>query len=147
MRFFISFVVMSLCLSCNYSIDKQIFENDKYRAILSEKNGKCVHLELINRESLASISGTPELILVCGEVPERDYDIDPNDTLINEAYGAAIYLCDSTYSFQTKQIDITFAKEIGTRYRLSLSIDKSKVIDFVDGDYTFYNSKAHHDSD
>lgn len=122
MRAVIYIIVLFLCFACGHAVEEQIYENHKYTFIYYQKDGKCIHFELIDKYTRTSISGTPVLIFCGDEVMECNYDIDTNDPLINDSFGVSIYQCDSAYFYNTDTISVSFAREIMTRYRLSLDI-------------------------
>lgn len=92
-------------------------------------------LELVRGDRIQKLSGLAELILVEDSdgswiIPEGTPILDDN---IQEEYS-----CDSTYTYDTDKIQVSFGKEIKARKRLCLGIYGSKFSGIKDNYYTLY---------
>lgn len=111
--------------------DSLVYANSVYKMTVYSKDKIIYGFKLYNINNSTELEGTPELILVDGEIPEGSLRQDHNNP--NDYRG---YKCDAAYQYIVEKIKIAFALEKDTHKRLDLVIYDSEVKHFKDGDYT-----------
>jgi len=111
--------------------DTLVYLNNDYKMTIYSRDEVIYDFKLYNIKTSVQLEGTPELILVDGEIPEGSLREDHNNP--NDYSG---YECDSTYQYIIEKIKVAFALEKGTKKRLDLVIYDSDYKDFINGDYT-----------
>ncbi|WP_437918739.1 hypothetical protein [Sphingobacterium sp. LRF_L2] len=111
--------------------DTVVYLNNDYKMTIYSKDEVIYDFKLYNIKTSVKLNGTPELILVDGEIPEgslREDHNNPNDY--------REYECDSAYQYAIEKIKVAFALEKGIKKRLDLVIYDSDYKDFINGGYT-----------
>lgn len=111
--------------------DTLVYLNNDYKMTIYSRNEAIYDFKLYNIKTSVQLEGTPELILVDGEIPESSLREDHNNP--NDYRG---YECDNAYQYIIEKIKVAFALEKGTKKRLDLVIYDSDYKDFINGDYT-----------
>lgn len=118
-------------LQNSYSQDTLTYSNNIYKIKVHLKDKEINYFKLSKISNSEELQGTPELILINGEIPEGSLRQDYNN--LNDYRG---YKCDASYQYITKKIKIAFALEKNTKKRLDLIIYDSNNKNFANGNYT-----------
>lgn len=113
------------------SLDTLVYLNKDYKMTIYSNEEIIYDFKLYNLKTSVNLNGTPELILINGEIPEGSLREDHNNP--NDYKG---YECSGTYQYVIENIKIAFALEKTTKMRLDLVIYDSNYKDFINGDYT-----------
>ncbi|MCR5863174.1 hypothetical protein LRS05_14025 [Flavobacterium sp. J372] len=118
-------------LSIKSNQDTLVYLNNDYKMTIYSNEKAIYGFKLYNIHTSVKIEGTPEIILVEGEIPEGSLREDHNNPQDYKGYE-----CSSAYQYIANEIKVVFALEKLTKDRLDLGIYNSFLNDFSNGDFT-----------
>lgn len=111
--------------------DTLVYLNNDYKMTIYLNEKAICGFELYNIHTSVKIEGTPEIILVEGEIPDGSLREDHNNPQDYKGYE-----CSEAYEYIANEIKIAFALEKVSKEKLDLVIYDSFLNDFSNGDFT-----------
>lgn len=110
----------------------EYFAGDSIFVTIKKRDMKSISFDLLFNKK--NVKGTADLVML---EDNGKYYI-PEGTPILDENTQEEYVCDSTYSFDNKNLNLTFAIENITKKRLSFIVSNSGIKSVNDGFYTLY---------
>lgn len=110
----------------------EYFGGDSIFVSIKKRDLNSISFELLFNKK--NVKGTADLVML---EDNGKYYI-PEGTPILDENTQKEYVCDSTYSYDSQKLSLTFAMENKTKKRLSFIVNNSKIKNVNDGFYTLY---------